>query len=190
MPSAITAYRVFIASPSGLDEERRRFREILNEFNEDQAIESGVMFIPIGWELTLAGMGRPQGLVNDDLQRCDYSVLLLHDRWGNPPSLIGPYSSGTEEEYHLVRRLITEGTMKNLVVFFKEVDESRLSEPDAQLENVRDFKRKLEAEKELLFYTYASTADFERRLHRHLAAWLKDHTNSMGMGAGAAGVQQ
>lgn len=59
MPSQITAYRVFIASPGGLDEERRRFREALNEFNEDQAIESGAIIIPVGWELTLAGMGRP-----------------------------------------------------------------------------------------------------------------------------------
>jgi hypothetical protein len=190
MPSQITAYRVFIASPSGLESERRRFRETLNEFNEVHAIESGAIFIPIGWERTLAGIGRPQGLVNEDLRRCDYCILLLHDRWGNPPSLVGPYSSGTEEEYHIVRRLIAEGTMKNLIVFFKEVDESRISEPDPQLEKVRDFKRKLEAEKELLFHTYASLADFEKRLHRHLAAWLKDHTNSMGIGAGAAGVQQ
>lgn len=105
MPSQVSAYRIFVGSPSGLEEERKRFREVVNEYNESDALENGVLFIPVGWELTLRGMGRPQQLINDDLKRCDYCVILLHDRWGTPSSTAGQYSSGTEEEYALAKQL-------------------------------------------------------------------------------------
>ena len=77
----------------------------MNEYNESDALESGLLFIPVGWELTLRGMGRPQQVINDDLRRCDYGVFVLHDRWGSPTSKSGGYSSGTEEEYALARQL-------------------------------------------------------------------------------------
>src|SRR5437660_10778803 len=101
MPSQLTAYRIFIASPGGLDAERRLFRDVVNRYNELHAIPRGVLFIPIGWDLALAGRGRPKELISSWLRRCDYFVLILWDRWGSPPSRKGPYTSGTEEEFHL-----------------------------------------------------------------------------------------
>ena len=60
MPRALTEYSVFIGSPSGLDEERRRFRDALRRFNENHGQPDGVRFEPIGWEDTLPGVGRPR----------------------------------------------------------------------------------------------------------------------------------
>ena len=37
MPSKITRYRIFIATPSGLDDVRKAFREVLHEYNETEA---------------------------------------------------------------------------------------------------------------------------------------------------------
>ena len=99
--------------------------------------------------------------MNDVLKPCDYCIFVLHDRWGSPPSREGRYSSGTEEEYDLARGPIVQGTMMNLVMFFRQIHEARLSGRDSQLEKVLDFRAKLEAEKELLFYTYADLDDFE-----------------------------
>jgi hypothetical protein len=174
----VAAYRVFIASPGGLEDERRHFRETINDFNEADALRSGALFIPIGWELTLAGIGRPQELVNDDLKLCDYCIFVLHDRWGSPASRTGPYSSGTEEEYALARWLVAEKKMINLVVCFKKVDASRLSDPGPQLQKVLDFRRKLEEDKELLFHTYSDLADFGRLVRRHLTAWQRTRETS------------
>ena len=49
MPGALTSYRIFIATPGGLDEERRAFRDCVVEFNDDTANPRGVHFIPVGW---------------------------------------------------------------------------------------------------------------------------------------------
>src|SRR5712692_3330443 len=107
MPTTVTSYRVFIASPSGLDDERRCFRDTLDAYNEE--LEGrGVSFAPVGWELTLGGVGRPQQLINAELIQCDYFVLVLWDRWGSPPTsgAAGQFSSGCEEEFALALELL------------------------------------------------------------------------------------
>src|SRR4051794_36182452 len=98
MPETLKAFRVFIATPGGLDAERRLFRKTLQEFNEDDAQERGATFIPVGWETTIGGVGRPQDLINEDVERSDFCVVVLWDRWGSPPSREGEggYSAGTE----------------------------------------------------------------------------------------------
>lgn len=72
MPFPLTGYRVFIASPAGLQPERQLFRQTLERYNDEIAIMRGAMFMPVGWEDTLAGVGRPQELINEDLKKCDY----------------------------------------------------------------------------------------------------------------------
>ena len=71
MPQPILAYRVFIASPGGLQEERKAFRDVIQSYNETDAVPRGVMFFPVGWELTLAGVGRPQSIINEEVRTCD-----------------------------------------------------------------------------------------------------------------------
>jgi hypothetical protein len=95
VPAQVTVYRVLIASPGGLEKERQRFRDVLNKYNESEALERGVMFVPLGWEMTPKGVGRPQEMINTDVKRCDYFVLVLCDRWGSSPAQGGSYSSGT-----------------------------------------------------------------------------------------------
>ncbi|HTU46251.1 MAG TPA: DUF4062 domain-containing protein [Bryobacteraceae bacterium] len=175
MPREVSAYQVFIASPGGLDEERKRFREIVNEHNENHALENGVLFIPVGYEQTPRGMGRPQQLINDDLKRSDYCIFLLHDRWGSPTSKPALYSSGTEEEFSLAMELFRAGTMLDLLVFFKAVDPSRLSDPGPQLQKVLDFRRELEDGKELFPYPYSGLELFEKAVRKHLSTWMYAH---------------
>jgi hypothetical protein len=43
---------------------------VLQAYNEQDAIERGVIFIPVGWEITPGGVGRPQKLINYDVRRC------------------------------------------------------------------------------------------------------------------------
>jgi hypothetical protein len=83
MPKSIIQYRVFIASPGGLDEERRAFKTV-DEYSKREARPRGVLFEPFGWEDTLPGRGRPQHLINADIEQSDYVVFILHDRWGSP----------------------------------------------------------------------------------------------------------
>src|SRR5215212_2846996 len=88
--------RVFVASPNDLNEERIKFREVIEEVNRIKSHPMGVHLEPLGWEDTLPGKGRPQALINHDIEQCDLFVLMLWKRWGRPS---GQYSSGTEEEF-------------------------------------------------------------------------------------------
>jgi hypothetical protein len=61
MPKDLKAYKVFIASPGGLKEEREAFRDEINSYNESEAVARGVLFDLVGWEATLGGVGRLAG---------------------------------------------------------------------------------------------------------------------------------
>ena len=175
MPSQATVYRVFVASPGGLEEERATFRQVLNDYNESDALEDGALFVPVGWELARPGIGRPQELINRDLRRCDYCVLILRDRWGTPAGGARRYSSGTEEEYHIARECIATGHMRDMMVLFGTVDPAQLSDPGEQLQKVLQFRRELELKRQLLYDTFDELPAFERMLRRQLAGWLREH---------------
>ena len=175
MSTQITAYRVFIASPGGLAEERDAFRSAINAHNEADAIERGVIFLPVGWEITLGGVGRPQGTIDQDVRRSDYFMLVLHNKWGSAPQAgKGPYSSGSEEELTIARECYEAGTMRKIVILFKDVDPAQQADPGPQLKKVLEFRARLEAEKEFLFETFDELPTFSQHLRRHLAAWVRD----------------
>jgi tetratricopeptide (TPR) repeat protein len=175
VPASILGYRVFIASPSGLDDERRKFKDVLSDFNIDEGVARGLHYLPIGWELTLPGMGRPQDLINEDVRRCDYLFLILHDQWGHPTGN-GVYDSGTYEEYQVALDCYkTKKTMMDIVVLFKGVPTERLSDPGPQLNKVLSFKKQLEAEHKLLYGAFGNIDDFARQIRRRLQSWTLQH---------------
>lgn len=184
MPETLTRYRVFIGSPGGLDDERKRFRQILDKHTAFHSEPRGASFYPVGWEDTLGGVGRPQELINEDLRRCDYAVFILHDRWGSPTG--SGYSSGTEEEWELAEKLYTGTTVRNIALFFKQVDPRQLRDPGDQLKKVLAFKKRIEAGKKYLFKNYSSIDEFCEELEKHLAKWLRDH--EVATKGGATGV--
>jgi hypothetical protein len=121
MSRSITQYRVFIATPGGLGDERKSFRKILEDYTTSDAEPRGITFHPVGWEDTLGGAGRPQELINEDLRQCDYAVFVWHDRWGSRTG--NRTMVGTEEEWNLAEALYKLGQVRNIAVFFKNVDE-------------------------------------------------------------------
>jgi len=180
MSSTLKMYKIFIASPGGLAEERQAFRDTISEYNESDAIHRDVLFRAIGWEATLPGIGRPQELINADVRECDFFVLLLWDRWGSSSGTAEDgkaYSSGTEEEYALAQECLNDRDkpMREISVFFKLVDPRQMNDPGAQLKRVIEFKAALEAEKRLLFQSFDGATPFKRDLTRLLAKWLREH---------------
>lgn len=178
MPLDIRAYRVFVASPGGLHDERKAFRDAIEVYNQAEAIPRGVLFIPVGWEDTLGGFGRPQSLINEELRECDFLVLVLWDRWGTPPGDDGGhFTSGTEEEFTVAQQALRDSNapMQQIVVLFKGVDPKQLSDPGQQLSRVLAFRKQLETDKELLYQSFDSLERFAALLSRHLGAWLRAH---------------
>src|SRR5438105_5125600 len=186
MPAHLTAFRVFIASPGGLSEERKAFRDELQEFNEADGVPRGILFQPIGWEETLGGVGRPQSIVNDEVRSCDFFVLLLCDRWGSSPTATpSRHTSGTHEEYAVAMECHGNKTMGQIVIFFKSVPPAQLADPGDELKRVLGFKETIEREKTHLFHTFDTTRRFAVLLRRHLASWLLAHERGSGVSAPA-----
>ena len=81
MPFRSETYRVLIASPSDLEEERRAATEAINEWNAQHAAAAAVILLPIKWEthaLPEAGV-RPQDAINRQLVKM--SDLLIGMFW-------------------------------------------------------------------------------------------------------------
>lgn len=188
MTTALTGFRIFIASPGGLGEIRKAFRVAVENYNAEDAIRRGVVFIPVGWEATLGGMGRPQAIINRELEECDALLLVLHDRWGSDPGAADGSSSGTEEEFRLARvcHADEDKQMREIQVFFRSVDPGRMADPGPQLQKVLDFKAELERERQLMFYQFEETTDFADRLRMFLASCVHELERSTDAGGGAA----
>ena len=114
MPSNVVKYRIFIASPSGLDNIRHAFHKTLDEYNRLEAIPRDVMFEAVGWEATLPGVGRPQELINADIRSCDRAVFIFRDRWGSTTGKGSKYSSGCDEEWALCNELLSIRQMQSV----------------------------------------------------------------------------
>ena len=180
MADRITRYKVFIASPGGLQKEREAFRDTIREYNEEiDQQRRDLTFMPVGWEETLGGHGRPQSLINDDIIACDYFILLLWDRWGSPPDTPGKsrYRSACEEEFALALKCLEDPAkpMREVLIFFKAVAPVQMADPGEQLRQVLDFRREVEREKKHLFTIFDEIAVFQKKQRLHLAKWMHAH---------------
>lgn len=167
---------VFVASPGGLEAERKQFFDVISKFSVDEAHEAGFMFIPQGHELAYAGAGRAQGLINEQVRRSDYCLVVFWDKWGMPPSDDGEFSSGTEEEFSVAIEALEDESlaMLDVVVLFKGVSDRQMSDPGTQLQRVLDFKKRLEAERRVLYRTFDTLDEFTGELRRLLSKWLRE----------------
>ena len=178
MPRALKQYLIFIGSPSGLEAERRLFADRIDHYNKTHGEPDGILFKPIGWEDTLPGNGRPQALINEDLNRCDYAVFLFHNRWGSPAGPSGKV--GTEEEWDIALEKYADHSLRNMSLFFKTVDAAQLKDPGKQLQQVLDFKKAIEDSKLCMFKAFTEPKDFETCLDGLLADWGRLHRDGSG----------
>jgi tetratricopeptide (TPR) repeat protein len=163
---------VFIASPGDLTEERQRFHKAILEINHLKAAQMNLQLEPLGWEDTLPGKGRPQALINREIEGCDLFVLLLWKRWGTPT---GTHSSGTEEEFELASRLSEQtGSRPAIWLYFKKVPDDMMADPGKQLQSVLAFRSRIETERSFLYRSFDTADAWEDMFKGHLARWLDD----------------
>jgi hypothetical protein len=79
--------KVFLASPGDLQDERRAAKSVVDEFNKLWADMLGYHVELVGWEDIVSRYGRPQALINRDLERCELFIGMIWKRWGTPPDL-------------------------------------------------------------------------------------------------------
>src|ERR1700730_820503 len=85
MPFKSKTYRVLIASPSDLAEERQAATEAVNEWNAQHAVAEAAVLLPVKWEthaLPTSG-ARPQAVINEQLvDHCDILIGMFWTKLG------------------------------------------------------------------------------------------------------------
>jgi len=167
-PPVRKIFTVFLASPTDLIDHRRAAKEEVDTLNE--ALRG------IGWEIDLLrfedvppGAGRPQDLINPDLDRCDLFLGVLWCRWGQPT---GTYSSGFEEEVERVlSRRERDGTPQ-IWLFFQKVGEDQSADAGPQLSQVLEFRKRVEQERRLFYKEFTDADDWRKLLRAHLLSYV------------------
>ena len=166
---------VFIASPSDLVNERRSFKDAIEGLNIGFGEGANVEFEPIGWENTLASTGRrSQGVINEQIDKCDVFILAMYRRWGQvAPDAAPDYTSYTEEEFYRALIRWQNEQSPEIFVFFKRVDAASEADPGVQLKKVIDFRKNLEDTRQILYRYFDDEAGFIAEVDRHLRAYAK-----------------
>lgn len=157
-------FRVFLASPSGLDAEREIVRDCVDAFNA-QARPEDPTFELVGWEQVRGTVGRPQEAINELISESHFLIALLKDRWGSEPGSPWGFTSGTEEELFtaLLHLGDPERPMRNVWVAF--LDDKN---PAKEITNLRT---QMISRHALLFETASGAGDLKGKLAERLRSW-------------------
>lgn len=135
MPFKADTYRVLIASPSDLEDERRAATEAVNDWNAQHAAAEAIVLLPVKWEThATPQMGvRPQEVVNRQL--VSNSDLLVGMFWTKVGASTGVAESGTIEE---IDEFVRAGKPSMLYFSSRLVDPNRIDL--RQQRKLRQFK--------------------------------------------------
>ena len=128
-------YRVLIASPSDLAEERQAATEAVNEWNAQHAVSESVVLLPVKWETHAKPQSgvRPQEAINKQLVRsCDVLVGIF---WTKLGTSTGVAESGTVEE---INQFVAAGKPALLYFSNRPIDPNKIN--TKQYEKLKRFK--------------------------------------------------
>ncbi|QWF15115.1 DUF4062 domain-containing protein [Lysobacter capsici] len=160
------AFRILIASPSDVSEERELAVRAIQEWNDLNAAERQIVLLPLRWETHSAPEygKRPQEVINKQIvDRCD---LLIGIFWTRVGSHTGIAESGTIEE---IERVASAGKLVMLYFSQGKQDPERID--IEQLSRLREFKKKTFPN--ALIEQYASPIEFKDKLAKQIEIQLR-----------------
>ena len=172
MPFDAKVYRVLIASPSDVGEEREIIPEVINEWNAVSAFATKIILMPIKWETNTTPLlgSRPQAVINDQIVKD--SDLLVGVFWTRIGTSTGIAVSGTAEE---IQQFVDVG--KPVMLYFSQspIDPEKID--IEQFTALKKFKEKMRVRG--LTETYSGSSDFRQKFTRQLAINLNNLIDSM-----------
>lgn len=156
-------FRIVIASPSDVEEERNVIPEIIHEWNSMNSFSTKVILLPIKWETHSAPMlgDRPQAIINQQLvlKDCDMLVGIFWTRIGTDT---GVAISGTVEE---IEQFVN--SKKPVMLYFSKVPIDPEKINLEQFTVLTEFKEKMRLEG--LVDSYENIFDFKQKFSRQLS---------------------
>lgn len=169
MPLDIKLYRVVIASPRDVSEEREIIREEIARWNSIHTSGMKMILMAVGWETdaTPALQERGQAVINRQLvDTCDLLIGVFWTRLGTPTPQA---ESGTVEE---IERAHNEG--KRCIIYFSDRAVSLSTTDQRQYKRLQKYKDELN--KTGLTDTYKTLEEFREKVFRHITASVLEIT--------------
>jgi Domain of unknown function (DUF4062) len=175
MPELISKYRIFLASPSDLSDERESITEVIDELNLTYGNPNNIVLELLKWETNSApaiGNNGLQSIINNDIKTYDLFIGLLWMKFGTPTI---EYGSGTEEEFNIAYKKYKENNNSlQILLYFKNAVPKSLNDINPeQLAKVQNFKSTL-GEKNILFWDYNSNEELCRFLRLHIPTRIEN----------------
>lgn len=180
MPKTVTKYKLFLASPSDLSEDRDSINEVIDELNLTFGQQNNLVIELMKWETHSApgvSLSYTQDLINKDIKD-DYDLFigLMWLKFGTPTGNAG---SGTEEEFNRAfGRLNNSPDSLQILFYFKNSPPLNLQDiVPSELEKVNNFKKQLGNEG-VLYWHYSSIKDLQNYLRIHIPKRLTNLMSS------------
>lgn len=160
-------FRVLIASPSDVVEEREIAVKTIQEWNDLNSPERKVVLLPLRWETHTAPEygARPQEIINRQVvDHCDLVIGVFWTRIGSPT---GVADSGTLEE---IERVASKGYP--VMLYFSQVKKDPNQIDLEQLAKLREFKDKTFPK--ALVENYSSQIEFRDKLSKQIEIQLRN----------------
>ena len=159
-------FRILIASPGDVMDERDIAVKTIQEWNDLNSPERRIVMLPLRWETHSAPEygTRPQEVINRlVVDHCDLVIGIFWTRVGTPT---GVAESGTLEE---IERVANQG--KPVMLYFSQVRQDPNSIDLSQLAKLRDFRSKILAK--ALVESFTSQIELRDKLAKQLEIQLR-----------------
>lgn len=169
--------RIVVASPADVSIERNLLgTRVIPELNQSTFHNTGTVLQLNRWEeLVPPGFHRedPQAWIDRFLQvtHCQILICIFWKRFGFPTP---DGSTGTAHEFLSAYEVWKQTGSPQLMIYFKEGMDNMPSRSEMeQIQQVLDFREKLQEEGQSLYRTYRDETDFEGEIRRHLTQMIQ-----------------
>lgn len=157
MPQSLKVYKIFVASPNDVAEERRIIFKVIEEINHIYERENRDCRLEIwAWEKSHPDWGNPQEVIRQQIpiESCDIFIGIFWRHFGKPTGNIRPddgkpYLSGTEEEIEIAAAARKKSVNNRpVIMLYRKIDPipvEMTAEDLDQLKKVNDFFNKIES---------------------------------------------
>lgn len=170
MPESVVKYKIFVASPSDVTDERTSIDEVISELNQTFGLNKNIVLELIKWETHSApgiSTDGSQSIINSDIgTNYDLFIGILWTKFGTPTKKA---NSGTEEEFQIAyQRFLDSPDSIQILFYFKTSTPNSLSNIDPiQLGKVQEFKRSIGG-KGSLYWEYTTVEELQKFLRIHI----------------------
>lgn len=172
MPRTVVAYKVFLASPGDVKEERIIVKKVIDLYNQIHSCDNIKLELLCWEDSTHPSFGDyPQDVVNSQIGD-DYDVFIgiLWARFGTPTF---KYESGTEEEFYRAYERYKNGDSIELMVYRKDESISPSSIDVEQLQKINRFTSEV-GKLGGYYFTFTVENQFQEMLLKHLDMVIRD----------------